>query len=449
MNNATTPPALVVHNVSKVYHIYGSPKDRFKESFNPFGKAYHQEFFALANIDFELAKGERMAIMGVNGAGKSTLLKIIAGVIKPTVGETHVEGRLSSLLELGTGFDPDLSGLENIYFYGTINGISKKHMQEKLDDILSFADIGDYVYQPVKTYSSGMLMRLGFAAATTISPDVLIVDEAISVGDMFFQAKCIKRMRDMMDNGTSLLFVSHDIGAIKSLCTKAILLDNGRIAIQGGVEDVTNHYLALHTGEAERKQQQPGECRSSAETSHHLKNALHDREAFEKRASYDRITGGRACFLNIQLLDAETKSVTQHIDYGQRVIIRMVLRILEDIDSKLTVGYHIRDYTGADIVYSDSAIEDTSLDNPCAGQDYIIDWTLPLELRQGQYNIATVCSIPINMEAAQVDMCDFVPAAYQFSVAPRPGAPLHGHIHLTAEIQTRCYNIMDDEEQTS
>jgi len=230
-------------NLSKVYKLYDRSVDRLKESLHPLRKRYHRDFYALRDISFEIGRGETFGLIGKNGSGKSTLLKIVAGVLTPSGGALEVRGKVSALLELGIGFNPDMTGLENIYFSGTIMGYSREEMEAKVDDILSFADIGDFIHQPVKTYSSGMFVRLAFAVATKVDPEILVVDEALAVGDIFFQSKCMLLMRKMIDSGVTLLFVSHDTSSVTNLCKRAIYLENGRVKAMGEALGVTDRYL--------------------------------------------------------------------------------------------------------------------------------------------------------------------------------------------------------------
>lgn len=219
--------AIEVKNVSKIYRLYDRPIDRLKEAVDPFKKKYHKEFYALSNVNFEVKRGETVGIIGKNGSGKSTLLKLITGVLTPNSGKIEVVGRVSALLELGAGFNPEFTGVENIYLNGTMMGYSKEDISKKVDSILDFADIGDFVSQPVKTYSSGMFARLAFAVAINVEPDILIVDEALSVGDVFFQNKCFRKFEELKDRGTTILFVSHDLGSVKQMCSRVLWLDEG------------------------------------------------------------------------------------------------------------------------------------------------------------------------------------------------------------------------------
>ncbi len=239
--------AIKVSHLTKVYKLYEKPIDRLKESLHPLKKQYHKDFYALNDVSFEIKKGETVGIIGKNGAGKSTLLKIITGVLTPTSGHVHVNGRIASLLELGAGFNPEYTGIENIYLQGTLMGYAHSEMEAKIDEILAFADIGDFVHQPVKMYSSGMFARLAFSVAINVEPDILIVDEVLSVGDARFQTKSIKKMESIKKNGTTILFVSHAIEQVKRFCQKAIWINDGKIKQIGEQSTVGDMYTdSLH-----------------------------------------------------------------------------------------------------------------------------------------------------------------------------------------------------------
>lgn len=244
--------AIDIQNLSKMYKLYEKPIDRLKETLSLTGKSYHKDFYALNNINLQIKKGETVGIIGKNGAGKSTLLKIITGVLSPSTGSVKINGRISSLLELGAGFNPEYTGIENIYLNGTIMGMSKEEVDERMQDILAFADIGDFVYQPVKTYSSGMYVRLAFSVAINVKPDILIVDEALAVGDARFQAKCYQKLSSLKEQGITILFVSHDIGTVKSICDKAYLVNDGKIIDEGDPKDVCIGYFKLIFPEEEK-----------------------------------------------------------------------------------------------------------------------------------------------------------------------------------------------------
>ena len=237
--------ALKVSGVTKTFRLFCNHSERVKESLHPFRKKYHRPFNALANISFEVKKGETVGIVGRNGSGKSTLLQIICGILQPTAGSVSVNGRVSAILELGAGFNPEFTGRENVFINGAILGLSSEEIESRLDRIASFADIGDFFDQPVKTYSSGMYVLLAFAVAVSVDPEILIVDEALSVGDEMFQRKCFARIRDIKTKGGTILFVSHSTGAVIDLCDRAVLLDRGEVILEGSPKFVVGRYHQL------------------------------------------------------------------------------------------------------------------------------------------------------------------------------------------------------------
>lgn len=243
--------AIKVEKLNKIYKLYEKPIDRMKEALSLSKKKYSRDYYALKDISFEIKKGETIGILGVNGSGKSTLLKIITGVLSQTSGYVQVNGKISALLELGAGFNPEYTGLENIYLNGTMMGYSKENMDNRVQPIVEFADIGEFINQPVKTYSSGMFARLAFAVAINVEPDILIVDEALAVGDMKFQIKCMDKMKSMMENnGTTVLFVSHDINAIRRFCGRALWISHGSLVKEGLVNKICDIYSEfLNSGE--------------------------------------------------------------------------------------------------------------------------------------------------------------------------------------------------------
>jgi lipopolysaccharide transport system ATP-binding protein len=247
LGNDGAVPAIRVRGLGKCYHIYNQPQDRLKQALVPKvlrlvgrpARAYYREFWALRDVNLEVARGEAVGIIGRNGAGKSTFLQIIAGTLAPTLGSVEVQGRVAALLELGSGFNPEFTGRENVWLNGSILGLNSDEIAARFDEIAGFADIGDFMDQPVKTYSSGMMVRLAFSVQTAVRPEVLIVDEALSVGDVFFQAKCMARMRQLLSDGVTLLFVSHDTGTVRQLCSRAVLLDRGEALAVGSWRSVT------------------------------------------------------------------------------------------------------------------------------------------------------------------------------------------------------------------
>ncbi len=232
-------------NLTKVYKLYKNPKDRLKEAFSLSGKIYHKDFFALKDINLEIKRGEVIGIVGKNGSGKSTLLKILSRVLTPSSGEYMVKGKVSSLLELGSGFNPELTGLENVYFYGTILGLTEEKIKGKLQEILDFADIGDFIYQPLKTYSSGMKSRLAFSVAVNVDPDILILDEVLAVGDELFRRKCYAKMEGFFKGQKTIIFVSHSVPDINQLCSRAVMLSGGELMLEGHTKMVTMYYQKM------------------------------------------------------------------------------------------------------------------------------------------------------------------------------------------------------------
>jgi len=237
--------AISVRNVSKKFRLFASPKERLMEALHPFRKQYHREFWALRDVSFEVGRGETVGILGRNGSGKSTLLQIICSVMRATQGEAHVNGRISALLELGAGFNPEFTGRDNVILNGAIMGLSRKEMVRKLPEIEAFADIGEFFDQPVKTYSSGMFVRVAFAAAIHVDPDILVIDEALAVGDARFQRKCLMQIEKIRTSGAAVIFVSHSLETITSLCSRAIILENGVILADGEPKIVAEQYLAI------------------------------------------------------------------------------------------------------------------------------------------------------------------------------------------------------------
>lgn len=398
--------AISVKHLTKIYKLYDKPVDRLKESLHPLKKQYHKEFYALNDVSFEIKRGETVGIIGKNGAGKSTLLKIITGVLTPTSGSVHVHGRIASLLELGAGFNPEYTGIENIYFQGSLMGYTRDEMARKIDDILAFADIGDFVHQSVKMYSSGMFARLAFAVAINVDPDILIVDEVLSVGDMFFQAKALSRMKSLIDNSnTTVLFISHDMATVKALCENAVLINHGKMELYADASEVAERYFAEKFEIRETAITQDGSTSSPSEYSN---------EDFNKTSIFQRIQNGKAIFSNVILLD-ENEQQIRSAKFGQTVIVRYFVEVCEDIHN-LAFAFHIRDRNGVELIYDDTLLRNHPSISVEVGQTLIVDWKFIVNLQASAYNIAAMMSIPINLEVGDVDICDFIPIAVQFEV---------------------------------
>ncbi len=422
--------AIEVKNISKKFSLYHSSNKRMLEFLSRGKVKGHTDFWALKDISFEVPQGSTLGIIGQNGSGKSTLLSILAGVLQPTEGSYTVNGRVSTLLELGAGFHPEFSGRDNVYMYGTIMGLSKKEIDSRFEDILDFSELHEFIDQPLRTYSSGMTVRLAFSVAVNVDADILIVDEALAVGDMFFQAKCMLKIKEMIKKGITLIFVSHDVVAVKSICNKCLLLDHGKTIDYDNSERVIEKYFSM---KVEREQGVIENVVSSLDTENSNSLDLWNDTEFQDRASFQRIQNGKARFANIQLLDEHEKEISV-INYEQTIILRMAVEIFDDIEI-LGFGYHIRDKNGFDIVYSDSHVEGNNLYSVKMGERYIIDWIFRASLNYGIYTIACPLSIPIDKTFGCVNFCDFIPIAVQFTVNKERDIFLYGSVHWKNDIK--------------
>lgn len=340
--------AIEVTELTKKYRLYDKPIDRLKESLNPFKKQYHKEFYALDKVSFKIKKGETVGIIGKNGAGKSTLLKIITGVLTPTSGYVKTYGRISSLLELGAGFNPEMTGIENIYLQGSLFGITHKTMEENIHEILEFADIGDFIYQPVKSYSSGMFARLAFAVAINVQPDILIVDEALSVGDVRFQRKCFAKFEELKVNNVTIIFVSHDLESIKTFTTKAIFILNGKIEFEGSAKECVINYLQFLFGKKDIENDN-----NLIPENHKLKNIKNNKcISLNKKESKLNFGNGNADFeyINVHGLNSNIFKGGEAVSIEYKLIwdfdkIKSQINI-DEYDKNLIVGIHLVDKKG-------------------------------------------------------------------------------------------------------
>ncbi|MGB5962242.1 MAG: ABC transporter ATP-binding protein [Coleofasciculaceae cyanobacterium] len=329
--------AISLKNVSKCYKRYSRPVDRLKELLLP-GKSHAQNFWALQDINLDVKKGETLGIIGQNGSGKSTLLQIIAGTLTPTTGEVEVNGRISALLELGSGFNPEFTGRQNVFFNGRILGLSQEQIEEKFDKIAAFAEIGDFLDQPVKTYSSGMVVRLAFAVVANTEPQLLIVDEALAVGDAKFQARCMKRIRQMKEEGVTILFVSHDSSSVKMLCEKGVLISNGRILEAGTPKNVVNRYIALLS--SDQTQKEAKEIASLQEDDNFIK----DKNDGEMHRHGNKL----AIIKDVKITDSNNQLVTK-LNTKSIFNILILLEAKSDL-SDLVVGISIKNLMGV-VIY--------------------------------------------------------------------------------------------------
>ncbi len=348
------PTALRVEAVSKQYRIYDRPADRLKETITRGRWKAHREFWALRDISFEIEVGTTTGIIGPNGSGKSTLLQIVTGTLEPTHGSVSLDGRVAALLELGAGFNPEFTGIENIFMNTALMGLSKAETEQLLPEIASFAEIGDFLYQPLKTYSSGMYIRLAFAAAIAVSPQILIIDEALAVGDAVFQHRCTRRIKEMQANGTTILFVSHDPGAIRALCSRAILLNGGRMEADGPPTEVLNHYqkliMARETTYAE----------SQTTTSASEEVLLPDEGAQIEAPRYNfRHGSGEAEILKVDLLNTSRQKV-ELVETGEQLFLRMFVVFHKAVEEPV-FGFLIRNRHGIHLYGTNTDIQQAGI----------------------------------------------------------------------------------------
>ena len=382
-------PAIEVKNVVKIYKLYDKPKDRVKEALGLGRRKVHKLHYALNGVSLSINRGETVGIIGTNGSGKSTILKIITGVLHPTSGEVHVDGRISALLELGAGFNQEYNGIENVYLNGTMMGFSEKEIDGKLPEILEFADIGDYVYQPVKTYSSGMFVRLAFAVAINIEPEILIVDEALSVGDVFFQAKCYHKFEEFKELGKTIVFVSHDLSSISKYCDRVFLLNKGELLGEGTPKAMIDVYKRVLVGQYELPETKEQD------------NLLHDREL---RQAAERAAGGGAAketaqaSVNPDLLEYGTEQArivsyyltddrgvrTTAVIKGSEFTLHMRVVFYEHIPAPI-FAFSFKNVQGTEITGTNSMIEKAFLESVEPGQVKDVTFIQRMSLQGGEY----------------------------------------------------------------
>lgn len=415
--------AISLNNVSKCFKRYARPIDRLKQLVLPH-KNYAKEFWALKDISFEIMKGETVGVIGRNGAGKSTLLQIICQTLTPTSGDVTVNGRVSALLELGAGFNPEFTGRENVYMNGAIMGLSKQEVDERFDKVAAFADIQDFIDQPVKTYSSGMYVRLAFSSAIHVDPDILIVDEALSVGDMFFQAKCMSRMRKMMDSGVTVLFVSHDTSSVKALCQSGIFLENGKLKKVGKASDVVATYMGIvhEDMNQELKQQtqnihsQNIEGNNSVEINSSIsKIFVSTNKQVDFAEGNHRYGEGGAKVLDIRLLNSHQLPITQLESREEFTIQASIL--FERSFPTFCFGYLIRDIKGIDIIGTVTSIERVSMPSVVSGEIYVVEMKSKNILNSGIYTLTFAVELPIVMNQHHIYL-DWINDALVFKVDP-------------------------------
>ena len=395
--------ALRVENVSKQYRIYEHPGDRLKESLTRGRWKRHREFWALSDISFEIEAGTTTGIIGPNGSGKSTLLQIITGTLEPTHGGVYHEGRIAALLELGAGFNPEFTGLENIYLNAALMGFSRSETEERLPEIKRFAEIGDFLGQPVKTYSSGMYIRLAFAIAVSAEPEILIVDEALSVGDAVFQHRCLRRIKEMQQNGATILFVSHDPHAIRALCTRGILLNGGRMEADGIPSEVLNRYQKLVM--SREAAYEATEATAAAETDEINELLLMDEPSVPLSYTY-RHGDGSAEILSVEVLDA-SHSVTEIAETGESLELRVRARFNKD-ETDPVCGFLIRNRLGIHVYGTNTDIQQMEFGLVRCGEIIEVTFAFDCWLGVGEFSITVAMHSADGISFDWVDDCLFL-----------------------------------------
>ncbi len=421
-------PAITVQHLSKSYRIYSRPWDKLREAIGMGSGKLHKDFWALDDISFELEPGHTLGIIGQNGSGKSTLLQILAGIMTQTRGDRFVEGKISALLELGAGFNPEFTGRENVFMNGAILGMDSRQMAKRFDAIAAFAEIGSFMDQPVKTYSSGMFMRLAFSVAVNVDPDILLVDEALAVGDLIFQHRCMHRMNHLRNSGKTIVLVTHDLDAVTKFCDCAILLDQGRLLEQGKPDRVVLKYRAM-TLEREKSYAGFDGASASPGAANFFKSASEMPVARTISNIDQRFGNGEAVLLGVELLDARGNSMAEAAG-GEKVTIRVSAQFKQDIEQPI-LGYTLRDRLGVEMSGCNTSYAGQPL--PCARKDQIItsDFSLSLpHLAPGSYSISPAVA---KGSVLHHEMCDWIDNALVFAL--RSQSLVYGIMRMEVEVQ--------------
>jgi ABC-type polysaccharide/polyol phosphate transport system ATPase subunit len=387
--------AIEVNNLSKCYQIYEKPQDRLKQFILPHvyrtmgitPKTYFKEFWALSEASFKIQKGETIGVIGRNGSGKSTLLQLICGVLNPSNGSLKINGRVAALLELGSGFNPEFTGKENVYLNANVLGLSIREVDERYEKIISFADIGDFINHPVKTYSSGMVVRLAFAVASSVDPEILIVDEALAVGDAEFQAKCYRRFQELRNNGVTVILVTHDIGAVIQLCNRAIVLQKGKIVASGLPKEMGDEYRRLCAEESSQRQ-----IKNTDTESNYRNNTNNNDEGkwLPQSAQTQEYGDGRAKIEYFSIHDTKGVSTTI-INADEPIILKMKIKFFESCTSPIA-AFGIRDLTGLELSGTNTWYEGKDIGPVKNGDTVIIDFHFKTNLQSGIYNLTMACT---------------------------------------------------------
>ncbi len=420
--------------ISKCYRIYRHPSDHLKEILSFGRKRFHEPFWAVKDVDLEVPRGCCLGIIGENGSGKSTLLRIIAGVMRPTEGALSVDGRVSALLELGAGFNPEFTGRENIFLNASILGFTDAETRERVPSIEKFAEIGDFVDRPVKTYSSGMFVRLAFAVAIHMDPDVLVVDEALSVGDFFFQQRCIRRIHQLKHQGVTIIFVSHDLEAVRGLADRAVWMEHGSVRMEGKPDEVVSRYLALMVTRGRKEVMEEEALGKPLEVSPDLDLAD---EAFTRIPRFvasvpnidHRYGNGKARVQGIGVFNKEGYPVSS-IEQGDRLCVRISVEFMEDVESP-NLGFMLRNRLGEDVTGANVMSEGERLPPAKSGARLSVDFIMDLPfLHAGFYHFSpAVADGTLN----QYEMCDWIDNAYAIEVVER--TVTYGHIRIPMRVR--------------
>ncbi|HEY2384777.1 MAG TPA: ABC transporter ATP-binding protein [Terriglobia bacterium] len=427
-------PIIRAGGISKCFRIYRRPSDHLKELLT-FGKRrYHEPFWAVKDVDLSVDRGCCLGIIGENGSGKSTLLRMVAGVVRPTSGSLSVEGRVSALLELGAGFNPLFTGRENIYLYASILGFTDAQTRERIPSIERFAEIGEFVDRPVKTYSSGMFVRLAFAVAIHMDPDILIVDEALSVGDIFFQQRCIRRIQEMKRQGVTILFVSHDLTTVRSLADKTIWMDHGRVHLEGRTDEVAAKYLAamIMRGRKEFMGDEPiGRPLTAAGTLELTEEALARIPQFiEHMPNVDhRYGNGKARILGIGVYGAGGDPVAT-VPQGERICIRISVEFQDDVEQP-NLGFMMRNRLGEDVTGTNVLFEGERLPPARQGDRISVDFVMDLPFLQAGFYHFSPAAADGGLDS--YEMCDWVENACAIEVLQRTAT--HGHMRIPVGVR--------------
>ena len=380
--------AIKITNLTKIYKLYARNRDRLKDSLGLSKKANYKEHYALKNVDMEVKTGESVGIIGVNGSGKSTILKIITGVLNATSGDVQINGRISALLELGAGFNMEYTGLENVYLNGTMMGFTEKEIDERLQDILDFADIVDFVHQPVKTYSSGMFVRLAFAVAINIDPEILIVDEALSVGDVFFQAKCYHKFEEFKKMGKTILFVSHDLTSIAKYCDRVILLNKGIKLAEGNPKDMVNMYKKLLVHQLDEETLEDVSGKSAIGEKSESGKAWKDN--FEINPTITDYGEKQAEIVDFAIID-QNGAYSSIIEKGTVYQVKAKIHFHETVKNPIFT-ITIKNKQGTDITGTNTMFERIETGAVNAGEERIVTYEQKMNLQGGDYLLSLGCS---------------------------------------------------------